>query len=438
MRKALILARREYKASVKTKGFIIGLIIAPVFMSGSAIAMALLKDRVDTRDRVVAVVDHSGVVAEGLAAAAEQRNAEVAFDKETGERVKPSYVIEAVQPDTADLDGQRLALSDRVRAGEIHAFLEVSPDVLHPAREGADARMAYYGKNAAMDDVRGWLPYPINGNLRRERMAETGVEEATANEVLWWINVEAMGLVSADAATGEIQQARRSSEGEALGIPLAMVMLMFLMIMMGAMPLLSAVMEEKTQRIAEVLLGSIKPFPFMLGKVLGGVGVSLTSATVYVIVGVIAMRRLEWEEYIPYHILPWFFAYMILAIFMLGSVLSALGSACNDAKDAQNVTFPAMLPMMIPMFLLMPVLKEPQSGLATWLSFFPPFTPTLMLLRQSTPGGVPAWQPWGGLAGLLAVTLLSVWAAGRIFRVGILMQGTPPRLGNFVRWAIRG
>ena len=149
MRKALTLARREYKASVKTKGFILGLIIAPVFMSGSAIAMALLKDRVDTRDRVVAVVDHSGVVAEGLAAAAEQRNAQETFDKETGEKIKPSYVIEIVEPQSADLDSQRLALSDRVRAGEIHAFLEVGPDVLHPAREGADAGMAYYAKNAA-------------------------------------------------------------------------------------------------------------------------------------------------------------------------------------------------------------------------------------------------------------------------------------------------
>lgn len=119
-------------------------------------------------------------------------------------------------------------------------------------------------------------------------------------------------------------------------------------------------------------------------------------------------------------------------------MLAALGSACNDAKDAQNLTFPAMLPIMIPMFLLMPILQEPSSSFATGLSLFPPFTPMLMLLRICTPMGVPAWQPWVGLSGVLLFTLLSVWAGGRIFRVGILMQGKPPKISHILRWAIRG
>ena len=213
---------------------------------------------------------------------------------------------------------------------------------------------------------------------------------------------------------------------------------MFMMFMMGAMPLLNAVMDEKSQRIAEVLLGSVKPFQLMMGKLLGSVGVSLTGAAVYVIGGIVAVRHIGLGEYIPYHILPWFFAYMLIAILMLGSILAALGSACNDSKEAQGMAMPAMLPVMIPMFIMMPVLKEPQSAFATWLSLFPPFTPMLMLLRQGTPAGVPMWQPWVGLRGVLTFTVFFVWAGGRIFRVGILMQGKPPKLADILRWAIRG
>jgi ABC-2 type transport system permease protein len=97
-----------------------------------------------------------------------------------------------------------------------------------------------------------------------------------------------------------------------------------------------------------------------------------------------------------------------------------------------------MLPVMIPMFILVPVIKEPLSGFATCLSLFPPFTPLLMLLRQSTPVGIPAWQPWVGLVGVAVFTILCVWAGGRIFRVGLLMQGQPPRIGDLLRWAVRG
>ena len=90
------------------------------------------------------------------------------------------------------------------------------------------------------------------------------------------------------------------------------------------------------------------------------------------------------------------------------------------------------------MFVYFFVVKEPLSRFATWMSLFPTFTPFLMLLRQTTPAGIPAWQPCVGLLGVLLFTILFVWAGGRIFRVGILMQGQPPKLANILRWAIRG
>jgi ABC-2 type transport system permease protein len=197
-------------------------------------------------------------------------------------------------------------------------------------------------------------------------------------------------------------------------------------------------MEEKSQRIAEVLLGSAKPSQFMAGKVIGGVAVSLTAAAVYVVIGVIAMRRAGLSDYVPYDVIPWFFAFLVLSITMLGSIMAALGSACNDAKEAKSATMPALMPLMIPMFTLMPIAMQPTGAFATTLSMIPIFTPMVMLMRLATPATIPAWQPWAGLAGVILLTVFAVWAGGRVFRVAILMQGRPFKLADIAHWAIRG
>jgi len=437
MRKILQVAKREYKTSVRTKGFIIALVLMPVLMGGSGLAMYLFEGQVDTRDKKVVILDQSGIVADVIMQAAETRNDAEVMDKESGKKVKPAWEFERIEPDLSDPLAQRLALSDRIRNGELHAFLEIGANVKHPETDWETARIAYYAKNAAMDTVRDWLAGSINIYLRQARLEEAGVEAEKAEAALAWLEVAPLGLVSLDDA-GQIKEAKRSSRAEAMLGPIILFFLFFMMIMMGAMPQLQSVMEEKSQRIAEVLLGSIKPFEFMAGKVLGGLAVSMTAASVYVVGGVFILRRFGLADYIPYHILPWFFAYLVLAIVMFGSILAALGATCNDAKDAQNLTFPAMIPVFIPMFLLMPIIQEPSSSFATALSLFPPFTPMLMLLRISVPVGIPMWQPWVGLIGVIIFALLSIWAGGRVFRMAILMQGQPPKLSSILRWAIRG
>ncbi|MBI2924122.1 MAG: ABC transporter permease [Verrucomicrobia bacterium] len=438
MPKVFRLALREYVAAVRTKAFLLGLVLGPVFMCGSFFAMVLTKDQVDTTDKRVAVVDRSGALAQSLLDAAQARNEKEVADKTTGKKLKPAYLLEVVPPNAADPQGQRLALSDRVRRKELHAFLEIGAEVLQPRKDSPRQRVEYYAKSPALDDVRRWIEGPLNDQLRQRRLREAGIDPAAVGHLLERVSVDGLGLIAQDAKTGEISKARRGNAAEALGPAIVLQLLLFILFMIGAAPLLQSVMEEKTQRIAELLLGSVTPFELMLGKLLGGVAVSLTGAAVYLLAPVLVLTSLALAKFIPYHILPWFLAYMLTAMFMYGAIFAALGSACVEPKDAQALQFPAMLPMMIPMFLLGPVLKEPNSAMAIWLSLFPPFTPMLMLLRQSLPEGVPAWQPWVGLAGVLVCTVLSVWASGRIFRVGILMQGKVPRLTELGRWAIRG
>lgn len=438
MNRILRLIAREYKAMVRTKGFIIGLVIMPVLMSGSIIAVKLIGNRPNVANQNVAVVDHSGIVGERLIELAQVHNSERAYDTTTGKKLRPEFIFEIVEPDSSDPTAQRLELSNQVREGKLYGFIEVGPDVLHPGDDSIRARIAYHARSAVMDRIPGWMSSPINEYLRKLRLTEAGVDDSLIAEALTWTDIYRLGLVDIDPETGEVGAARQSSKLEAIGAPLAIMALMVVMVMFGVSPLLSAVMEEKSQRIAEVLLGSVTPFQLMMGKVLGGVAVALTVSTVYVVIGLIAAVTMGALEYIPVAILPWLYVYMVLAVFMFGAWSSALGALCSDPKDAQNLTFPSMIPMMFPVFVLVPIAKAPQAAFATWFSLIPPFTPTLMMVRMASPMSIPAWQPWVGLIGVLACAIGVVWVSGRIFRMGILTQGRPPRLADLIRWAVKG
>jgi len=438
MRKVFILAKREYRAAVRTKSFIIGLVLAPIFMGGSLIAFALLKDRVDLSDKHITVIDHSGMIAEYLIGVTEERNKSEIYNQETGEQVRPAYYIDILEPDTMDVFRQRLDLSNKVRNKQLHAFIEIGPEVIHPGPDPENSRIRYYAENSAIDEVRDWFSWPINNRLRQLRVDDLNITDEAMNDLFYWINIEGLGLISVNRKTGGVQDARQIGIGETIIVPYIMVFLMFMMLLMSAIPLLTAVMEEKMNRIAEVLLGSVTPFQFMMGKILGGIAVSLTASSVYVIGGIITARYLDLNNMIPYDVIPWFFAFLILNIIMVGSGMAALGSACNDNKDAQSLQFPAMLPVILPLFIMMPVIQEPLSSFSTGLSLFPPFTPLIMLLRLSTPVTIPFWQPVAGLFAVLIFTVFSVWAGGRIFRTCILLQGQKPRLTNLIKYVVSG
>ncbi len=174
------------------------LVLMPVMMGGSGIAMYLLQGQVDTKDKRVVIIDRAGIVADMVLKAAEKRNASAVFDKETGKKVQPAYVFEAAKPNDSDPQTQRLELSERIRKGELHAFLEVGPNVLHPQGDESTFQIKYHAKNAAIDSVRSWLDNTINPYLRRLRLSEEGIEGPKADQIMTWLRVEPMGLVSVD------------------------------------------------------------------------------------------------------------------------------------------------------------------------------------------------------------------------------------------------
>jgi ABC-2 type transport system permease protein len=455
MYKPLVVARREYQAAVRTKAFLISLFLMPLLMGGGAIAQFLLQGQVDTREKRFVVVDRTEGerLAKALVAAAQTRNSKQIFDPESGEQNKPAFSIERVPPSDpapAMIDQQRFELSERVRNNEIFGFLEIgsevydSPDATAAPTKAADGNVSdaplvrYQSNSPTYDDFRNWARPILEEAVQRERFRRSELDEAAVRAVIRPVPLVVKGLSEKDAATGAVQEAKDDNQVASILVPAALMILMFMLIMVGGTPAMQGVVEEKMQRIAEMVLGSIPPFELMMGKLLGLMGVSLTLAALYLSGAYWAANHFGFADLVSPRVMAWFIAYLVVAILMYGSLFIAVGAACSDIRDTQTMLWPVMLLAMLPLFVWINVAREPTSTFATAISFVPTATPMLMIIRLAVPPGIPWWQPALGLVLMLATTLLCVYAAGRIFRVGILMQGKGASLRDLARWIVTG
>jgi ABC-2 type transport system permease protein len=296
-----------------------------------------------------------------------------------------------------------------------------------------------YQSDHLLDDVfQRWASQIVAEHVYARRIRDAGLDLSAAkvNSIFTRVSIDAKEL--SQMKDGRIEEARDENKAFQVMVPFGLLMLMFLVVMVGATPLMQGVVEEKMQRIAEVLLGSVRPFHLMLGKLIGTVGVSLTLVLFYLGGAYYAAQKYGISDRLPTDVLAWFVVYQVMAVTMYGSLFIAVGAACTDMKETQSLMWPVMVLAMLPLFVAFIVIKEPNSTFATWASLFPPATPMLMIARQAVPPGISIWQPALGVLLVLVTTLLCVYAAGRIFRVGILMQGKGARIGEMLRWVIRG
>lgn len=432
--KIAVIARREYWAMVKTRSFILSVALIPALMGGSIAIQTYLAGRGATEDKTVVVFDRSGVLVADLEAAAVARDREGAAAREgEGEGPQARFVVE--RGDAAALDDdQRLDLSARIRRGELAAFVEIEDGVLAGS---ADAKILYHAESLAFSQLRRWLEGQVKQLVIRQRLRAAGLDDAAIAAGLQPVPFEGSGLLER-ADDGTIRRTDRRSALVAEFMPFGLLLLIFTSVMMTAQPALQAVIEEKQQRIAEVLLGSVGPGDLMLGKLLGYVGVSLTVVAVYLGVAMAAADHYGLLGLLPPALVASMLAFVGLAVLLYGAVFVAVGAAVSDIKESQNLVLPVMLLLMAPLFVWTQVIAEPLGGLATALSLVPPMTPLLMPMRMAVTSAVPLWQPLLGLVLTLGTAALVVSAAGRIFRVGILAAGKSPKLGELLRWAIKG
>ena len=439
MAKIWTIAVREYRSIVGAKAFMIALVLMPVLMFAGFAVQSYLKGRVGPEMRRIVVLDDTGWLLPTIEQAAKARNEQQGGIDETiksESRKQPRLEIEAGPPGPVT-DETRLALSDRVRRGEIDSFVEIPADVFQPGSPDALPTVLFYAENAPLSEERGWLTAVINDAVRTQRLEQANIDAAKVKRIELPVLVEPERL-SEKSEPGGAAGPKQANEIQMTMLPFGMMMLMWMVIFLAAQPMLESAMEEKTQRIAEVLLGSVNCFQLMLGKLLGGIGGSLTVLVFYGLGGYFAARHYGVADLVPLRLVPWFIVFQVLAVLLFGSIFMAIGAAVNQMKEAQGLLLPAWLVFMYPLFVWFQVVREPNGSFATWLSLVPPGIPLMMVLRIGASAAVPVWQPLLGVVIMVIFTLGVVAAAGRVFRIGILAQGKTPTLIELARWAWRG
>jgi ABC-2 type transport system permease protein len=205
-------------------------------------------------------------------------------------------------------------------------------------------------------------------------------------------------------------------------------------VMIGGQYLLTTTVEEKSSRVVEVLLSALSPMQLMTGKILGQLCVGLTILLIYSSVGGGALILYGLADLIGLVPLIYMIVFFLIAYVTVGALMAAVGSAVNDMREAQSLQGPVMITLIIPYMLWFPISRDPNSLFATIISFLPPVNPFVMMLRITSTEPPPTWQVLLSiLVGLLGV-YVAVWAAAKVFRIGLLMFGKPPNLVTLVRW----
>jgi len=264
---------------------------------------------------------------------------------------------------------------------------------------------------------------------------------------------EALALLSGGSLDVDVLDDEVEVESDDFLLAYIGAFLLYITLLFYAVAVMRSVLEEKTSRVVEVVLSSVRPVELMLGKILGVGAVGLTQLGIWAAAlllfaefGLPSLMRARPElaaladagEFAPTPgQLGLFLAFFLGGYFLYSSMYAAVGAMTNSDQEAQQAQGPLVMLMVVPAVLLPPVLENPDSALAVWTSLVPFFAPVLMFAR-AVAGAGSALQIGVALAGVLAATVLMAWVGGRIYRVGILMTGKRPSLRELWRWVRAG
>jgi ABC-2 type transport system permease protein len=404
--------------------------LMPIFMGGAIVFQRFTEKRLDTTTRTFAVIDRTGAVFPVLAAATEAWNQRATGPD--GVQHSPTFVARRIDPGDRTLEQLRLDLSEEVKNDRLFAFVEIPPEVLDASLD-PPAKLQYHSDHPSYETLPRFVNAAVGRAVLATRFRAAALDPKVIDQLTRAPELENLGLVERDAA-GRVKSAVAIDRLRAIAVPAAFMVLMFLVVLSSSPQLLNSVMEEKMSRISEVIISSITPFELMMGKLLGSAAVSMLLAVIYLTGAYRTAVYWGYADALTPALVAWFILYLFCAVMLFGSIFISIGAACSDFKDAQSMMTPAMLIIMLPVFTWTSVLRAPDSPLAVGLSLFPPATPFLMLLRMALRPAPPTWQVLLSVVLIGLTVVVAVWAAGKIFRTGILMHGKSATLGEMIRW----
>ncbi len=401
--------RREYLQRVRSKWFIFATIGMPVFMLLVLVLPIYFANKSEQAGRDIAVVDRTGVLASRLVPALEAG----------GYKIRTEAWSDSVIP----------SLTQEVTDKKLGGFLVLDQRTL----ESGEA--VFYASSR---------PSPLRSLSLRQAVVSAALEQELSGR-----GVDAEAMLKGGGLSVNVLSARSDVSDKEMGLGYLGAFFLYMVILLYSVQVMRATIEEKTSRIVEVVISSMKPWHLMLGKILGVGSVGLTQMAVWALsaglifsAGIPAMMSARPElaslgnlkSFAPgIGLLVLFVAFFLFGFFLFSSMYAAVGAMCSTDEEAQQAQIPVMALVIIPIVFLTPVLTDPTSPLSVGMSLVPFFSPVLMFARAAA-GAAPVWQVALSFV-LMGVTVVGVaWVAGRIYKVGILMAGKRPTLPELVRW----
>jgi ABC-2 type transport system permease protein len=299
----------------------------------------------------------------------------------------------------------------------------------------------YWSINASDPRLRDDIERAINSEIRQREYATRGLDVAAVRQV----EQTYAPFATLNPKKEKGKEAVSSADAVRQWAPSAFVYLLWLAIFVIVQMLLSNTIEEKSNRIIEVLLSSVTPSELMMGKLVGiaAIGMTMISAWMLAVFGILSWKAGGASVLAGQmlgvlktsNLIPLFSVYFLLGFLMYAGFILSIGSVCNTIKEAQSYMSVLTIIMMVPLLTMTFIPKDPNGGLARLLSWIPLYTPFTMMNRAAA--DPPLFDLIGTLVLLLVATAVALWMTGKIFRIGILRTGQPPRVVEMIRWALR-
>lgn len=324
-------------------------------------------------------------------------------------------------------------LNKRVADADLFAYFEIGKD---PVKDNTG--LTYVAKNLADEDLQEWYEKQATDIVRRRRLEQQRIDPTTAS----WLQSEVRFTQRTVSEKGE-QTAVGFKDKLRQNAPMVFVYLLWIAIFSISQQLMLSIVEEKSTRISEVLLSSVSAVQLMAGKILGIAVTGLMMILSWIGFAYVIMKYLPRMMGAPSTfdltpifsekaLLAGFVIYFILGYLLYAAILMSIGSVVNTIQEAQALMMPVFMMLFLPLMAMIPIGRDPNGTLAKVLSFVPPFTPFVMMNRAAGPPTLLEYILTTLL--LLASVAAALWAAAKIFRIGILMTGKPPKAREILQW----
>ena len=419
MHRILKIAQREYIETAKTKTFIIGILMTPVIIGAIIFfTKAISGGEAGPRPPVrVAVTDLSKTLTEDI------KNSFDDYNKRNPDRQFLLQPLDVQQ----DANSTEVEGKAKLRNGRLDAYVVLDEDILEGP--GKIRFYTYKPKPAILDAF--WTIESFFRKAVENRRCEM---EKIDQKLLAKLRNIPLERLEIGAAEGREQVQSQGQRVAGMMVPFFFMYLIFMGIVGTGQHMLSSIIEEKNSRIIEVLLSSVSSFQLMAGKILGLAGIGLTVMALWSAAAYAAARWQGLNVDVAPELMAYFTIYYILGYLLFSAILTGIGSVCNTIKETQSLMMPVMLIFIIPMIGWFKLVQSPDGTFARVLSFVPPVTPMVMILRLSAGSDVLFIEIGASIFVLAVAVFLVIWAAAKIFRTGILMYGKRPGPIEIIRW----